>query len=528
MGKMGIGVCRSTRNLGVDFGVGGNKIIRKIQKVKWAEAKSKFERALKLGWRAAPSITRSGLLPSICYGAEVIGVTDGMLKGWRTMVARSYGNMGGRSVSARLALEDSDPGKQLVVEAVMSWVCAWWDDLMPKSDMYMAWRHAIKTVGMAARPNAEVRGGAGAFFAALRRINWTSPAPEAIRTRSGTTLYFGEGRVPEGTCRADPRAVRRWVLDEYELSAAMCSQVARDINDIVGVRGYPRIKDSAAENGDEPTQVYGETAREDGLAVAWRKARFELVEEAVVPWYWPAMGVVRRLRRSGMRKAAASLRACMEGGWLTQRRLWAEGRAETDRCKCGKASGTLWHKLAGCQLSQAQRDEAVKPHKLDELLAQGRVHVWDPLFSRGVLARPKFPAPPRATRWWAAEDREAAEIATGDVYTDGSALGLHWRAVRAGWAAVAVKKEGKIVWRMGGGCGEPHASILRAELTAVLETLKIAVAPICIHVDNATVVRGFDEGPEWCTTSGRDGADIWRDIWACRGDIGDGVSVVKV
>ena len=145
----------------------------------------------------------------MCNGAEVIGVTDGMLKGWRTMVAKSYGKMGGRSVSARLAVEDSDPGKQLVVEAVMSWVCAWWDDLMPKSDMYMAWRHAIKTVGMAARPNAEVRGGAGAFFAALRRINWTSPAPEAIRTRSGTTLYFGEGRVPEGACRADPRAVRR-------------------------------------------------------------------------------------------------------------------------------------------------------------------------------------------------------------------------------------------------------------------------------------------------------------------------------
>ena len=67
-------------------------------------------------------------------------------------------------------------------------------------------------------------------------------------------------------------------------------------------------------------------------------------------------------------------------------------------------------------------------------------------------------------------------------------------AVRAGWAAVALAEDGKVLWTAGGVCGEAHASILRAELTAVPETLKIAVAPICIHVDNVTVVRGFRKG----------------------------------
>ena len=237
-----------------------------------------------------------------------------------------------------------------------------------------------------------------------------------------------------------------------------------------------------------------------------------MTDEVMVPWFWPAEGVMRRLRRGGLRKSAASLRACMEGGWLTQRKLWAEGRADTDRCRCGQAAGTLWHKLAGCTLSEARRSIAEKPRKLAELVAQGKIHVWDPLFARGVPARPKFPPPPQASRWWKAEVEGAVEIATGDIYTDGSALGLYWKVVRAGWAVVAVDVEGRILWRMGGVCCEPHASILRAELKAVLEALKVATAPVCIHVDNAAVVRGFKEGPEWCTSSERDGADIWRDI----------------
>ena len=265
LGRMGIGICKSTRNLGVDFGVGRGKVKKKIQKTRWEGAKDKFERVLRLGGRAAPRVASSGLVPSICYGAEVTGVTDGMLKGWRTMIARSLGKLGGRSVSARLALEAADPGRKLVLEAIMSWVNAWWDVLMSKDDLRMAWRHAIKTVGMAARPNAEVKGGAGAFFAALRRIGWTSPSPEAVRTRSGTTLYFGEGGIPENTFAADPRAVKRWVLDEYEMSVAMYSQVARDINDQTGSRGYPRAKETLEGKEDRVAEIFGSTVRESEL-----------------------------------------------------------------------------------------------------------------------------------------------------------------------------------------------------------------------------------------------------------------------
>jgi hypothetical protein len=138
----------------------------------------------------------------------------------------------------------------------------------------------------------------------------------------------------------------------------------------------------------------------------------------------------------------------MEGGWLTQRKLWTEGRTGNDRCRCGRAAGTLWHKLATCELGQEGRERAREPRGLEELIAAGKASVWDPLFSRGVPARPKWPNPPAKDRWWKAEVEEAVEMATGDVYTDGSALGAFWKIVRAGWAAVAVDKEGKILWRV--------------------------------------------------------------------------------
>ena len=49
------------------------------------------------------------------YGVGVNGMTDGELSGLRRMVARTYGPMRGRSVAARLALENADPANRAVV-----------------------------------------------------------------------------------------------------------------------------------------------------------------------------------------------------------------------------------------------------------------------------------------------------------------------------------------------------------------------------------------------------------------------------
>ncbi len=65
-------------------------------------------------------------------------------------------------------------------------------------------------------------------------------------------------------------------------------------------------------------------------------------------------------------------------------------------------------------------------------------------------------------------------------------------------------------------------------MMAVLNVLRIALPPVTIHVDNAEVVRGFGEGPEWSTAAGRDGGDLWREVWRRMDDIGGGVEIKKV
>ena len=55
-------------------------------------------------------------------------------------------------------------------------------------------------------------------------------------------LYFGDKIEVQGTEKADPRAVKRWLAEAYEVECARHSEVAKDINHIGGERGYGREK----------------------------------------------------------------------------------------------------------------------------------------------------------------------------------------------------------------------------------------------------------------------------------------------
>ncbi len=410
----------------------------------------------------------------------------------------------------------------MTVGAVCDWVNAWWDRLVPREDMADALRLAHKTVGLSARPNAAVRGGAGAFIAALRRLSWAAPRADAVKTRDGTILFFGDGPPPEGAWAADPRSVKRWALDDYEVAVMSKSAVAQDINTVGGTRGYGRAVDTSEVAG--VVKYFGDDEHEAALCGVWRRSQYEMVEGLAVPWIWPVARAAVAAKRHGRRQGAASLRACVEGGWWTQSRLHASGVAPTARCRCGAAVGTLWHKLGMCRLSEQVRGRAVP----DAVLRLGRKAVWDPLFSRGVPARPKTPKPPKVRSWWTRCTDGAEQLATGIVFTDGASQGWFWRGSRAAWAAVSATREGVVLWKLQGVMGEPHPTILRAELTALRETLRMAAAPLIIYVDNKQVVDGFARGRDYCTASTTDAADIWREVWCLVEDIGPGVEVRKV
>ena len=69
---------------------------------------------------------------------------------------------------------------------------------------------------------------------------------------------------------------------------------------------------------------------------------------------------------------------------------------------------------------------------------------------------------------------------------------------------------------------ESQANFFRAELKVVLAVLRIALPPLCVHVDNAQVVQGFTKGSVWCPSSKSCAADLRRSVW----DLHDGIERV--
>ncbi len=172
MSRLGIEILRQTRNLGVDYRLGGGQVRRTVQKARWTKVASRTTRARRMGRRAAAAVAVGCDVPSVAYGASAAGISDGMLTALRRNVAMSFGPLQGRSTSVRLLMDSCDPGLTIVVGAVCDWVKAWWDHMLDRKVMEDALRHAQKTVGISARPNAAVVGGAGSYIAALRRLGW--------------------------------------------------------------------------------------------------------------------------------------------------------------------------------------------------------------------------------------------------------------------------------------------------------------------------------------------------------------------
>ena len=84
------------------------------------------------------------------------------------------------------------------------------------------------------------------------------------------------------------------------------------------------------------------------------------------------------------------------------------------------------------------------------------------------------------------------------------------------------------MWGKFGVCSEPYPTVLRAELHALVEILRVTVGPITIFVDNLEVVNGIPNGERWCCHPKRDGADLWKQIWHRLRELEGMVRVEKV
>ena len=101
------------------------------------------------------------------------------------------------------------------------------------------------------------------------------------------------------------------------------------------------------------------------------------------------------------------------------------------------------------------------------------------------------------------------------------------KARRGGWAYVVVNGA-EPIWGKFGNCPDTYLTVLRTELRALAEVLRVTTGPITIYVDNSQVVDGVANGRAWCCSPQRDGADIWREIWDRLDQLAGIVAVQKV
>ena len=428
----------------------------------------------------------------------------------------------------RLLVEGIDPAVALVEKAVMSWVCGLWDGLVEFRVMQEAWRAECAARAGQRKVSGSRIGGAAALFDALETLGWTAPAADVLKARDGTMLCFGHRREAVGGHAVAPALIKSMLKDDMEQALLVDSQLAREFEDIKGVQGYARnpvVREErveAIEAGEAGEAMSSDTVRAIGL---WRRGKFKHLGGKVLPWIWPVARMVRIAKKKGWEKAAGSLRSLAEGGWPMQHKLWVEGKAAHNLCKCREAAGTLWHKLARCRLSKEHRDACCTEQVQKEWAASP----WNPMLARGVPARPKDPPLVPEHTWHEACSVEEEKTATGRVYTDGSARGSFWKVRRAGWAFVVLGEDGRWRWTAKGTVDGPDASSFRAELKALLEVLRVAVPPIRIFVDNKGVVDGVKKGEKWCTHSKSACADLWRKVWFLLNELeGQEVHVLKI
>ena len=400
--------------------------------------------------------------------------------------------MRGRSLTARLAINQCDPGWDALKGPILAWATQVWIGRVPKHTMQRAWMHAQARVSSSYRPQAAAGGAAGTYMAALRRVGWASPAYNVIRTLDGTLLSVDQEA---------PKTIIRYLQDDYQITSAAASSIFKDVCPQQSVGGHAAGSEASPQD------------------------RHVVHHGRLIPWFQPAASVINsKWAKERAPSAIASAASLPEGGWWTQSRLFAEGLATDPFCKlCHGAIGDLRHRMFLCP----KRKERIEEQCPAWLLKAAEKESDNPLFTMGVPARPQCPAPPPASEHWVGTPPADGAIAVGLAYTDGALKGTVPRARRAGWAFIVVDGTSP-AWGKYGVCSEAYPTVLRSELQALVEILRITSGPIVIHVDNLEVVDGISNGEGWCCRPNRDGADLWRQIWARMKDLDGLVSVRKV
>ncbi len=502
---LGIDVKHTVRHLGVSYSAG--KVKRRTEeRARQMAAVAKMPKVRTFGKKAARHVVRTGIVPSFSHASRVHGSTDEEIKKLQRMYAGAGDTVLGRSLVVRLAVLGFDPGQELAIGPILEWAKAVWEASPDHDVLELAWRRALPTVGLAARPSTAALGPAGAMVAACRRLGWDVPAATVLRDRLGVLLDLTD------IC---PRTVEKYLKRDYDHWLLSGSDLAAQL------AGHHLSHHAAGHH--PPPLHHAVDAHRQGLPQL-------PLEPAPAPL--PLLDPISRFARSrdsrGPAKAArASVVAMVEGGWATQRDLYERCIADDPFClACGKEVGDLRHQLCVCE----SLEPLIRGFGDADIVRIARSEPRNYLFVRGVPIVPPSVPPPQPKVFWALPQEEHGTYFTGVGFTDGALRHPNIRgAQRGGWAAVIVDCNGHLISGIWGPCPDPFPSSLRSELWGVIGILRLAVPPLLIYTDNQEVHDGINvRGEDWCTSAARDGADLWRITWHLLRDIGPGIMVRKV
>ena len=188
MRRLGVQVKKKAKHLGVTIRPGGKTKEPGGKDSRWTKNANRRARMMRLGRRLGSHIFRTAVAPSALYGSSVALPRIGTVREMRRDAARAFGPLLGRSITARLAVNACDPALQVIKKAIAYWTEAVWDESVLDATLRYAWKFACCNAIRSQRPSVTAGGAAGAFIAAIDRIEWKSPAPDSVQTRDGTVL----------------------------------------------------------------------------------------------------------------------------------------------------------------------------------------------------------------------------------------------------------------------------------------------------------------------------------------------------
>ena len=114
----------------------------------------------------------------------------------------------------------------------------------------------------------------------------------------------------------------------------------------------------------------------------------------------------------------------------------------------------------------------------------------------------------------------------GQPFVDGSLMCKHEsQGGQGGWAVAQIHETfHELVCSAHGAMPislPVQRRILRADSWALWQDILLSEPGATFVSDCATVLRGLERVPKWCTAARRPHADVWRQIWECFRDIGD-------